>query len=613
MDKVQNIRWWVLVVVTVAAALWGVGCSLVLPFEACQTNAECTLDGEVCTADGLCGPCQSASDCDAGQACQDGLCVVTCQDNQGCAEGQGCVDGVCDVCALDEHCGDDQVCLGGQCVVGCADASDCDPGQVCIDNACGACQVDEQCGPGQVCSRGNVCLNLISPECDLIVGPFAEPNAVRLGVVLSLSGRSSESGQNPLSAIRQAVAEINGRGGLQGNQSGPLTFLVCDGQGDPEVANRAVTHLGQVAKVPAFIGPAQSRQVLAVADNAVAEQMVMMSPSATAVGISNIDDNDLVWRTAPPDSFQANTLFYFAYWQLLEREAAGDMDLTVATVYSNDAYGESFVNAFTAALQGSTQGQLMVNYHSLPYLASNEAEVQQAANDLLMLEPVPDVVLLVGFEEASNIMRTIKGDPDLSQSAFFLTDGTRGVELRLAFENAQELPELLFGSVPAARNSPVFANFAQQYAARNAGVTPPVWTEHTYDAVYLLAYAAAAVQGDEITGPALAANLKRMSDPNGVKIDVGPTDLPAPFLALSRGDALDVEGASGPLDFDVEIGDLKSTDILRWTVEPGANAFKECGVVSSFGADGSVERFWCAARCLEQNNEVLCRPVNTPP
>lgn len=598
-------------------AVWLPGCSFVLPFEDCNKSSDCPT-GQVCTLDALCGPCQVDLEC-GGDAlvCRSGECLRGCDDASECDDGQVCLeDGACGGCVADSECGEGALCLEGRCGEGCRGNGDCEGGQVCAEGVCGGCEEDGQCGAGQVCSSDGACAALLTPQCGETVGPFDEPSALRLGVLLSLSGRSAESGRNPLNAIKQAVAEINGQGGVGGLRNGPLAFLVCDDEGDEVKALAGVEHLAKVARVPAFIGPAQSRLVLAVADTVVAHDMVMMSPSATAVGISALEDRGLVWRTAPPDSFQANTLSFFAWWQVLERLAFNPL-LTprVTLVHSDDAYGVSFIEAFEAGLRSRADSAgVGLEIAPIPYRASDPVSVGDAAGVLLELEPVSDVVLVVGFEESADIMRAVRDAGTMQQSAFFMTDGTRSVSLRLIYQREEDKPALLFGSIPAARNSPIFARFASQYTARYGVASPPVWTEHAYDATYLLTYALSGTRG-EASGPEVAGALRRLSDPGGVVVGVGPGDLFGAYTAMASGNSLDVEGASGPLDFDVDVGDLKTADILRWDVVPGAESFYECGVASRFNDDGTAERLWCGARC---NNDPVpddpdeCVPDNAP-
>ncbi|GAC1597405.1 MAG: hypothetical protein NVS3B20_20160 [Polyangiales bacterium] len=77
--------------------------------------------------------------------------------------------------------------------------------------------------------------------------------------------------------------------------------------------------------------------------------------------------------------------------------------------------------------------------------------------------------------------------------------------------------------------------------------------------------ATAAAASPDITGPKLGEALKRMVPP-GKSIEVGQKNITAAFAELSRAGAhIDFDGASGPLDFNVNTGEAES-DILVWCV-----------------------------------------------
>jgi len=82
--------------------------------------------------------------------------------------------------------------------------------------------------------------------------------------------------------------------------------------------------------------------------------------------------------------------------------------------------------------------------------------------------------------------------------------------------------------------------------------------------------------------------------------------------AMGRGENLDLEGASGPLDFDSE-GDILTTDILRWDLASTTRDFIECEAVSRYNDDNTVERFWCNVQCIPNLGEKdNCEPDLAP-
>jgi branched-chain amino acid transport system substrate-binding protein len=76
----------------------------------------------------------------------------------------------------------------------------------------------------------------------------------------------------------------------------------------------------------------------------------------------------------------------------------------------------------------------------------------------------------------------------------------------------------------------------------------------SYDAFYVLAYAAYAGSEASVTGPTLARGVARLVPP-GVPIEVGPTQALEAIATLQRGGNIDLEGATGKLDFDLARGE----------------------------------------------------------
>jgi hypothetical protein len=93
----------------------------------------------------------------------------------------------------------------------------------------------------------------------------------------------------------------------------------------------------------------------------------------------------------------------------------------------------------------------------------------------------------------------------------------------------------------------------------------------TYDAAYLLAYAAAALGSTPLTGSGLARAIGRLVPP-GPPLDLGPTHILDVLELLRQGRNVDLHGANGTLDFDLASG------------EPAADSVIQCVGVDENGA-----------------------------
>jgi hypothetical protein len=77
----------------------------------------------------------------------------------------------------------------------------------------------------------------------------------------------------------------------------------------------------------------------------------------------------------------------------------------------------------------------------------------------------------------------------------------------------------------------------------------------SYDAFYASAYAIFSLGAAAITGPSMARAFGRLGPP-GAHVEVGPSGVLDALSSLARGDKVDLEGASGALDFVAATGEV---------------------------------------------------------
>jgi branched-chain amino acid transport system substrate-binding protein len=129
-------------------------------------------------------------------------------------------------------------------------------------------------------------------------------------------------------------------------------------------------------------------------------------------------------------------------------------------------------------------------------------------------------------------------------------------------------------STPA--NARVVARYSQVYSDDDTRTFSP---NSSYDAFYLLAYAALALGEEPATGPALARAIARTLPP-GRPIDVGPSGIFDALNTLAAGERIDLNGATGRLDFDMETGEAP-VDLAVLCVRSDSNGIEnvESGLV----------------------------------
>jgi ABC-type branched-subunit amino acid transport system substrate-binding protein len=491
------------------------------------------------------------------------------------------------------------------------------------------CAADHDCLSGEVCASEGLCRPLVNELCGETLGEFLDRDSILLGVLLPLSGENTESGIHLRRAIELAIEEINAVGGVQGGQGRrKLAALVCDSQGDPSIGVAAAAYLAGVASVPAIIGAAFSRVTLPVArDVAIGTGTVLISPASTAVEISDLVDDDLVWRTVPPDSRQADTMAHYATWEVLQVAGVNaygvasqsQAEVKVSLVYPEDSYGQGLKHSFEDLLESKVAGtlnavpglQLGSTGLQLVFESSSYADTDPetvAAIAAQVAASAPDVVMLAGYDESSSLLAALlESDHLREQTSFFLSDGMRSDFLVTAFGSEGEgKPPLLFGANPGGRlaGDEVWEGFRDRYASRwnEDPLTLHNYVENAYDAAYLLAYSLSSLPAGAVAGRDVGAALKALAgDPAGLYVRVGPQDLLVAFREVWDGARLNLRGASGPIAFEDATGDPIAASIIRWDVDWDGARWQvvECGVASTYEVGGGQIRDWCAAHCTD--------------
>ncbi|MFW7344215.1 leucine ABC transporter subunit substrate-binding protein LivK, partial [Pollutimonas sp. H1-120] len=91
--------------------------------------------------------------------------------------------------------------------------------------------------------------------------------------------------------------------------------------------------------VTAIVGALCTGATIAAANNAAIPGGVMMvSPASTAPAVSELNDNDLVFRTVPSDAFQGEMLAKLLLYKGIDY---------VAVTFVNNDYGRGLSDAFS--------------------------------------------------------------------------------------------------------------------------------------------------------------------------------------------------------------------------------------------------------------------------
>ncbi len=167
---------------------------------------------------------------------------------------------------------------------------------------------------------------------------------VTLGVILGFTGPIESITPAMGDGAELAMAEVNESGALFGGAT--VTSVRADSTCvDSSAAQAAAERLITSDGVHGIVGADCSGVTGSILANvAVPNGMVMISPSATSPGLSTAEDNGLFFRTAPSDARQGVVMAEI----IMER----GID-TVAVTYTNNDYGQGLADAFTAAFEAA--------------------------------------------------------------------------------------------------------------------------------------------------------------------------------------------------------------------------------------------------------------------
>ncbi|MCB9751254.1 MAG: ABC transporter substrate-binding protein [Myxococcales bacterium] len=435
-----------------------------------------------------------------------------------------------------------------------------------------ACTSEEHCDPGLVCRDGSC--QPLQPEdvlrapCEGLIGidlsETTDPNTILIGTVFPETG-ALDAGIEMNQAVALAVDEINESGGVNGRRLGVVT---CDSQTDPDVGVEGIRYLVETLQMQAIIGAAiSSATISGFTDIARPRGVFMISPASTSPLITSLPDDGLLWRTVPSDAIQGRAVARYIVEHGYTR---------VAVINRDDAYGRGLRDVTFATLCElgfpctSADAYLTRVYPEQDFAATQ----QEIATTLAGF--APEAVVLVSFvDDGLAQLKEIAATGATSE--FIVTDGMNSEKVAAGITNA-EIKCKLVGTKPAAPEGDATNRFRMAYLSKYTGHSSPgVFTENSYDAAYLVAYAfAAAGAAGEPTGADIAAALRRFS--SGDAVEAGPSDWGATLQRLTDASyTFDFVGASGALDFD-ENGD-SSANIEMWGIDAVNNTIASRGVI----------------------------------
>jgi branched-chain amino acid transport system substrate-binding protein len=330
-------------------------------------------------------------------------------------------------------------------------------------------------------------------------------------------------------AEQAAIDEINAGGGINGDKA-VIVFgdTGCNSQTAVDAANKLVN----IEQVVGIAGALCSGATIPAASNvAVPAGVVMISPASTSPEITNLKDNDYLYRTAPSDAFQGGVLAKLVLSKGIKK---------VALTYINNDYGVGLAGTFRStykALGGIITADQV-----------HEEKKQSYRSELASLASGGSTKLvLIAMGEGSG-MTMIR--QSLEGGMFDTFIGADGMHTDKMVEGlgADNVRGKLWGTLPSAKPSKQLDNFKAMYGDGKKFKFGSPFTAQGYDAVMLVALAAQMAGSSDRT--AIRDNLRKVSNAPGMI--VGPGQWAEAVAAIKAGKDINYEGASGSHEFDAK-------------------------------------------------------------
>jgi branched-chain amino acid transport system substrate-binding protein len=350
----------------------------------------------------------------------------------------------------------------------------------------------------------------------MVTSSYAE---IKMGIILGFTGPIESLTPAMRDSAKMAFQEASDSGSLLGGET--ITVLEGDSTCVDSAAAQAAAEKLVSDGVAAIMGADCSGVTGAIATNvAVPNGVVMISPSATSPGLTDLADNGFFFRTAPSDARGG---------QILADITKDRKIKSVAITYTNNDYGKGLADVYAAAVKA----------HGIKVTTSaahEDGKADYSAEVATLASAGGDAVAVIGYLDQGG-KGIIQGSLDSGAfDTFILSDGMIGDSLTDAFGKSLNKS---FGSLPGStgKGAGVFAKVAKAGGIDSSGP----YTGESYDAAALIVLAMQA--GGSADRASIAKNVMAVANGPGKKIY--PGELKKALDLLAKGKAVDYEGATG--------------------------------------------------------------------
>jgi ABC-type branched-subunit amino acid transport system substrate-binding protein len=442
----------------------------------------------------------------------------------------------------------------------------------CSNAAC----AKEHGGAPWVCSpKTRACAPVEDDRCKAYYEPgdLEANDTVWLGALLPMSGPIADVGKSNQLAVELARRELAEAtrpftGPNASLQVRHVAVAVCD-DGPTEGVMASAEHLVDDVGVPAIFGFRSGQEVADLAGALLIQRgvvsVVTLSPSALVTQIPQRPDSPrMVWRTTPGIEDAATGISAFVR-DSLEPHRSGAGPTRVALLRTAAPGSIAFAQALLKSL--TFNGKSAIDngeaYREIGLAREGADDIAAAARRVIDETPAFVVVQLGPASSVPTIKAVEAGWPAAIGRPIYLI----ALDVLEPFADVLSADAHLRRRVLAVNSdssSASNAHFVVRFNEANASAqVSRTWNPgSSYDALYLLAYAANAAPPRRVDGPGLVEAFARL-EPGGRRVEVGPTGVFEALSELALGHALDLDGATSSLDFDRRTGEVAADYVIN--------------------------------------------------
>ena len=320
--------------------------------------------------------------------------------------------------------------------------------------------------------------------------PAAGNPPLRVGIILPLSGNSSDIGKSALVGAQVAVDEINSVGGYLGR---PIELVVHDDESDPDKGMKAARDVVENAHVMATIGFCNAGVALPVVDyfQSVKHPLLISCSTASTLTSKYPPAQSYIYRTSVSSAVQAE----FLVTELVKAKLSKPALLVDTSPYGDAGLGDLQAAMGKLGIRPKAVVRFALGTKSLD---KEMRELKSSGADVLVGWTVGrEQGLIAAARAAAGWSVPQYGAWDLSNSSAYVSSGGK---VEGAFMVQTVLPNRQLE-----RNSAFLSAYYKRSNERPIGSM--MSAAQTYDAVQILMRAVFVAKGD-LSGPAMKQALE---------------------------------------------------------------------------------------------------------